>query len=212
MITLHHLNNSRSQRVLWMLEELGCEYRIAFHQRDAVTNLAPPELERVHPLGKSPVIEVDGRVIAESGAILEYLAATRADGRLAVAPSHAAWADYLQWLHYAEGSAMLPLMLQLYVGRLGDAGAPLQPRIDSELNRHLGFMDASLAGRDFLVDGRLTAADINNSFVLEAARARGRLATLPNLARVLAAWQARPAYLRALEKGGAYAFGPAANP
>ena len=208
MITLHHLNNSRSQRVLWMLEELGCEYSIAFHQRDAVTNLAPPELERVHPLGKSPVIDIDGRVLAESGAILEYLAATQAGGRLAVAPDSPAWADYLQWLHYAEGSAMLPLMLQLYVGRLGDAGAPLQPRIDSELNRHLGFMNAALGGRDFLVDNRLTAADINNSFVLEAARARGRLEHLPNLARVLAAWQARPAYLRALDKGGAYALGP----
>jgi glutathione S-transferase len=204
MIIVHHLNNSRSQRVLWMLEEIGVPYEIKKYQRDATTNLAPPELTAVHPLGKSPVIEDDGKVIAESGAILEYLAWK--SGKLGYAPGDKLWPDYIHWLHYAEGSAMLPGMLALYVGRLGEAGAPLQPRISSERANHYGYLNKSLEGKDFLVGNALSAADIQNSFALETAAMRGGLTEFPNLARVVTAWQARPAYRAALEKGGPYAF------
>jgi glutathione S-transferase len=208
MIVVHHLNNSRSQRVLWMLEELGLPYEIKFYQRDKTTNLAPPELKEVHPLGKSPVITDEGRVVAESGAILDYLARWHGATKLSVPVDDPNWPAYLHWMHYAEGSAMLPLMLALYTSRLGEAAAPLAPRISSEIANHLGYMDRSLDGRDHLVGDRLTAADIQNSFVLEAAAAGDRLAAYPNLSRVLAAWQARPAYKQALEKGGPYALGP----
>lgn len=207
-IVVHHLNNSRSQRVLWMLEELGLPYEIKFHQRDATTNLAPPSLKDVHPLGKSPVIIDNGRVIAESGAILDYLARWHGATKVSVSPDDPNWPTYLHWMHYAEGSAMLPLMLALYTARLGEAGAPLMPRIQSEIGNHLGYMNGALEGRDFLVGDSLTAADIQNSFVLEAGSSGGRLEPFPNLARVLAVWQARPAYQRALEKGGPYALGP----
>ncbi|MGE3142728.1 MAG: glutathione S-transferase family protein [Hyphomonadaceae bacterium] len=208
MIIVHHLNNSRSQRVLWLLEELGLPYEIAFYQRDPVTNLAPPELKKVHPLGKSPVIVDNGRVIAESGAILDYLARWHGATMVSVSPDDPDWPAYLHWMHFAEGSAMLPLMLQLYAGRLGEAAAPLKPRIQSEIANHLAYMNAALEGRDYLVSDHLTAADVQNSFILEAANRNGQLDAYPNLVRVLAAWQARPAYRRALEKGGPYALGP----
>ena len=146
------------------------------------------------------------RVVAESGAILDYLARWHGGGVLSVPVDAAEWPTYLHWMHFAEGSAMLPLMLHLYTMRLGEAGAPLQPRISSEIDNHLSYMDGALAGKDFLVGGRLTAADIQNSFVLEAARTFGRLGSYANLARVLDAWQARPAYQRGLEKGGPYAY------
>ena len=135
-IKVHHLNESRSQRILWMLEELALDYEIVPYARDAVTRLAPPELKKIHPLGKSPVIEDNGRVVAESGAILDYLARWHGGGRFCFAPDDPQWPDYLHWMHYAEGSAMLPLMLQLYTMRLGEAGAPLQPRIASEIDKY----------------------------------------------------------------------------
>jgi glutathione S-transferase len=205
MIIVHHLNNSRSQRILWMLEEVGAPYEIKFHQRDAQTRLAPPELKKIHPLGKSPVIEDNGKTLAESGAIVEYLAVKYGGGKLSRGPDSPDYADYLHWMHYAEGSAMLPLMLALYTGRLGDAAAPLQPRITSEIANHLGYMNAALEGRDYLVANVFTAADVQNSFTLEAAAPR--LGGFPNLKRVLGVWQARPAYKRALEKGGVYQLG-----
>ena len=203
MLTVHHLNNSRSQRVLWMLEELGAPYEIVFHKRDAATNLAPPELKAIHPLGKSPVIVDDGVVIHESGAILEYLAVKF--GKMGFKPGDKEWPLYLQLMHSAEGSTMLPLMLNLYVGRLGEAGAPLQPRIASELSNHLGHLDNQLEGKDFLIGNALTAADIQNSFAMEFAAMRPGN-EFPNISRVVAKWQARPAYRKALEKGGPYMF------
>jgi glutathione S-transferase len=202
MIQVHHLNNSRSHRILWLLEELGLDYEIVSYRRDPVTSLAPPELKRIHPLGKSPVVVDDGRVVIESGAIIEYLIQTHGHGRLAPAPGSAEWAAYVQWLHFAEGSAMLPLMLGLYCGRIGEAAAPVMPRIKSEVASHLGYLDGALDGREFLVGTDLTGADIQISFVLEAAR--GTLAHFPNLMRYLAGLQARPAYLRAVERGGPY--------
>jgi glutathione S-transferase len=205
MIVVHHLNDSRSQRVLWLLEELGAPYEITHYQRDPRTRLAPPELEAIHPLGKSPVITDDGKVVFESGAIVDYLI-RRHGSRLQPAQPSDEYDRYVQWLHYAEGSAMLPLLLRMYVGRLGEAGKPLWPRIDGEIANHLGFVDASLAGRDWLIGDDLTGADIQMSFVGEGAGAAGALASYPNLAAWVARFQARPAYRRALERGGPYSF------
>ncbi|WP_293678471.1 glutathione S-transferase [uncultured Phenylobacterium sp.] len=210
MLVVHHLNNSRSQRVLWMLEELGAPYEIKHYARDATTNLAPPELSAVSRLGKSPVITDDGLTVIESGAIIDYIQRHYGKGRLAPAMGSADYEAYNQWLHYAEGSAMLPLMMALYVGRLGEAGAPLQPRIDSETANHLGYLDAALAGRDWLVGSDITAADVQMSFVGEVTVSRGAGAQYPNIQRWVDRFQARPAYRRALEKGGPYAMGPKA--
>jgi glutathione S-transferase len=207
MITVHHLNQSRSQRILWLLEELDLPYEIKFYQRDATTNLAPPELQAVHPLGKSPVITVDGRVLAESGAIIDYIVRRHEGGRLAPAPASPEYDAHQEWLHYAEGSAVLPLMLLLYTSRLGEAAAPLQPRIDSEIANHLGYVDRSLERRDYLMGPELSAADVQMSFVGEFARAFGRLGDLKRLDAWVTRLHARPAYQRALERGGAYNIG-----
>ena len=206
MITVHHLNESRSQRILWLLEELGLPYEIKFYRRDAETNLAPPELEAVHPLGKSPVITEGGRTIAESGAIVDYVIRRHGNGRLAPDPASPDYDRYQEWLHYAEGSAMLPLMLQLYTLRLGEAGAALQPRISSEIENHLGYVERCLDGRDYLM-GEFTAADIQMSFVGEVGRVFGKLADKPNLGAWIDRLHERPAYKRALERGGPYAIG-----
>lgn len=206
MIVVHHLNDSRSQRILWLLEELGLPYEIKRYQRDAQTRLAPPELKAVSPLGKSPVItDGDTRVI-ESGAIIDYLIRRHGGGRLQPDPATAAYDEYVQWLHYAEGSAMLPLMLHLYVSRLGEAGAPLAPRIESEIANHLGYLDASLRGREYLVGGELTGADIQMSFVGELAGQFGKRAGFPAMEAWVGRLHARPAYKAALERGGPYAF------
>ncbi len=204
MIKVHHLNNSRSQRILWLLEELRTPYEIVRYQRDATTNLAPPELEAVHPLGKSPVIEDGAIKIAESGAIVDYLIRTYGGGHLAPAGAGAEHEAYLEWLHYAEGSAMLPLMINLYVMRLGDAGAPLKDRIDSETNRHLDYIEKALAGHDYLLGSELTGADVQLSFVGEVARAFGRLSNYPALAAWVERLHTRPAFQTALQKGGPY--------
>jgi glutathione S-transferase len=206
MIVIHHLNDSRSQRVLWLLEELGLPYEIRSYARDAQTRLAPPELAAVHPLGKSPVVVDGDRTLIESGAIVDYLIRRHGGGRLRPDPGSPEHDAYQQWLHYAEGSAMLPLMLHLYVSRLGAAGAPLHPRIEGEIANHLGYVDRSLAGRDFLVGDALTGADVQMSFVGEVAGAYGKRGAYPELDRWIRALQARPAYRAALERGGAYRF------
>ena len=208
MIVVHHLNDSRSQRILWLLEELGLPYEIKAYQRDAATRLAPPELTDVHPLGKSPVVTEDGTTIAESGAIIDYVLRHHAAGRLAPPIGTRDYEAHQQWLHYAEGSAMLPLMLNMYVARLGEAGAPLQPRIQGEIANHLSYVDRALEGRDYLMGKDLTAADIQMSFVGEVAGAFGRFETYPNIAAWVKRFQARPAYQRALAKGGPYNLGP----
>jgi glutathione S-transferase len=207
MIEVHHLNNSRSQRILWALEELELPYEIVKHQRDAATNLAPDSLKAIHPLGKSPVIRDNGRVIIESGAILEYIARVYGKGRLAPAESSQHWPRYLQLMHYAEGSAMLPLMLRLYTNRLGDAGKPLEPRIVSEIENHIGFLSNELDGSEFFVGDSLSMADIQLSFPIQLTRLLYSLDKFAPLARFLERMQARPAYRRALERGGPYAFG-----
>ena len=209
MIEVHHLNNSRSQRILWLLEELDLKYEIIPYQRDPRTRLAPPELKAVHPLGKSPVIRDAGLVVAESGAIVEYLVGKYGNGRLAPprdfnSPDYVA---YLHWLHFAEGSAMVPLLLKLYVGRLGDAGAPLHPRIESELKNHFDYMSAALGSRDYFIANQFSAADIQLSFVLEAGASRGPLASYANLAHLHERLKARPGYKRAMERGGPVELG-----
>jgi glutathione S-transferase len=208
MIIVHHLYDSRSQRILWLLEELDVPYEIKRYQRDAQTRLAPPELKAVHPLGKSPVIiDTDnGRVIAESGAIIDYILRHHGNGRLQPNPTSAAYDDYVHWLHYAEGSAMPALILKITVSRLGDAAASLRPHLDSEVSSHLGYINDNLEGRNYLLGDELTAADIQLSFVGELASARMDISAYPNIRAWMKRFQARPAYKAALERGGAYSF------
>lgn len=201
MLTLHHLEQSRSRRILWLLEELGLDYELVFYERDPETWLAPRELKEIYPLGKSPVLEDDGRMIAESGAIIDYLVRRHGGGRLAPDPASELYDDYVHWLHYAEGSAMLPVMLTLYVGRLGEAGAPLRPRLDSESANHLGYIEQSLEGKEFVLGEHFSAADVQISFVLESAQRFGRLDSRPALGSYLDRMHARPAYQRALKLG-----------
>jgi glutathione S-transferase len=202
MIKLHHLTNSRSHRVLWLLEELGVPYEIVHHKRDAMTRLAPPELKKVHPLGKSPVITDGALTVAESGAIIEYLTKTYGKGKFWPADSAPNWVAHTHWMHFAEGSAMLPFLLALYTQMLGDAAAPLKPRIESEIANHLGYMNEALANQDYFAGNELTAADIQMSFILEVADRSGRLSDYPRLGALLARLRERPAYKRAIEKGG----------
>ena len=204
MIVVHHLNDSRSQRILWLLEELGLPYEIKPYQRDAQTRLAPPELKKVHPLGKSPVITDGNRTIIESGAIIDYVIRRHGKGRLQPAPETPEYDEYVQWMHYAEGSAMLPLMLNLYTTRLGDAAAPLKPRIDGEIANHLAYIDSALKGRQFLLGDTLTGADIQMRFVGEVAGAFGQRAQYPNLDAWTKRLHERPAFKKALDRGGAY--------
>jgi glutathione S-transferase len=205
MIEVHHLNNSRSQRVLWLLEELALPYQVVAYQRDPVTSLAPPALKAVHPLGKSPVIRDGDLVVAESGAIMEYL--VEKAGQLVPAAGSAERLRYRHWLHFAEGSAMLPLLLKLYLGRLGEASAPLQPRVDGEIAAHLGYMEGALADHPWFAGAEFTAADIQMSFPVEASFSRpGVEKFFPRLADFLTRIQSRPAYRRAIAAGGAYSF------
>ena len=203
MIELHHLNASRSRRITWLLEELAVPYTAVAYQRNATTNLAPPELTAIHPLGKSPVIRDNGHVIIESGAIIDYLIRHYGHGRFQPAMNKPDYERYVQFLHYAEGSAMLPLMLRLYVSRLKDAGAPLHPRIDSEIANHLGFLNGELNGRDWFVGNALSGADFNLSFIAQMAiRFVGRDA-YPELTKFADRIEARPAYQSAVAKHGA---------
>src|SRR6266702_2535011 len=182
MLTLHHLNDSRSQRILWLLEELGTPYEMKRYQRDATTRLAPPELTAVHPLGKSPVItDLDVR-LAESGAIVDYIIRRYGKEAMMPAPGSADYEAYGEWLHYSEGSAMLPLMLHLYVSRLKEAGALLHPRSDSEMANHLGYVVSALKGRPFFVGNALTSAGIQMGFVADVSNGFDRLGPYPDLA------------------------------
>lgn len=205
-ITVHHLENSRSQRVLWLLEELELPYEVVRYARDRKTMLAPPELRKVHPLGKSPAIEDEGRVIAESGAIVEYLV-EKGDGRLGPPGNRDAALRYRHFLHYAEGSMMPPLFALLVIGRLGILGAPARKPIQAMLDRHLDWLNAELAERPWFAGDSFTAADVMMSFPLEASRKRGGLDDgRPHLIDWLERIHARPAYGRALAAGGPYAY------
>jgi glutathione S-transferase len=219
MIVVHHLNNSRSQRILWLLEELGLDYEIRKYQRDPKTMLAPPELRAVHPLGKSPVISEGDTVVAESGAIVEHLTA-RANA-LAPAPGSPERLHYTYFLHYAEGSLMPPLLLKLVFDRVENSPAPFFVRpiaraiankvkdsfVLPQIRTHLDFLEGELDKRTWFAGSAFSAADIQMSFPLEAAAARGGLdGRYPNLVAFLERIHARPAYRRALERGGKYDF------
>ncbi|HSW25955.1 MAG TPA: glutathione S-transferase [Burkholderiaceae bacterium] len=217
MITVHHLNNSRSQRVLWLLEELGMPYEIKPYQRNASTNLAPPELLQVHPLGKSPVITDGDITVAETGAVIEYLV-DKAGGRLRPSAGTAEQRRYTYWLHFAEGSAMSPLLMTLILGRIRKSGPffvkPITRRIADtvlgtfvmpNINRQLAFMESELQSRPWFAGDHFSAADVQMSFPLEVAAVRGGLdARYPKLTDFLARIHARPAYQAALKRGGPY--------
>ena len=219
MIIVHHLNNSRSQRVLWLLEELGLDYQVKHYQRDAQTMLAPPELKSVHPLGKSPVITDGDLTVAESGAIIEYLVDRHGQGRLVPAHGSAERLRYTYWLHYAEGSAMPPLLMSLVFNKVRESPAPflirpivrgiadkvLQTFVRPQLKTHLDFMETELGKSPWFAGAEFTAADIQMSFPVEAAASRGGLDSgRPRLMDFLQRIHQRPAYQRALEKGGPY--------
>ena len=219
MIVVHHLNNSRSQRVLWLLEELGVPYEVKRYERDVSTMLAPASLRAVHPLGKSPVVTDGGLTLAESGAIIEYLAGRYGDGRLVPAPGTPMRQRYTYWMHYAEGSAMPPLLLKLVFGRVESAPMPFFVKpvaraivgramtsfIDPQIKLHLDFMEGELGKSAWFAGDDFTAADVQMSFPLEAAASRGGLdASRPRLTKFLDTIHARPAYQRALERGGPY--------
>jgi glutathione S-transferase len=219
MIIVHHLNNSRSQRVLWLLEELGLEYEVRRYQRDPKTMLAPPSLRAVHPLGKSPVITDGALTLAESGAIIEYLVERYAGGRFRPAAGTPERLRYIYWLHYAEGSAMPPLLLKLIFDRIEKAPMPFFARpiaraiagrakssfIEPQIVRHLAYLESELEAHRWFAGNEFTAADIQMSFPLEAAAARAGLdAARPKLAAFLDRIHARPAYQRALDRGGEF--------
>lgn len=211
MIRVHHLNNSRSQRILWMLEELGAPYEIVHYERDATTNLAPPELKAIHPLGKSPVIEdpaieEPGAIIAETGAIIEYLA--EKFGRFMPERGSPAYRQAIYWLHFGEGTAMLPVLLKLYLSRIDStACAAVMARADEQMATQIAYLEAEMAGKAFFVGDELTVADFMMSFPVEAMVLRGGLGPdQPNLWGYVRRIQARPAYVRGIEKGGPYRF------
>jgi glutathione S-transferase len=221
VITVHHLNNSRSQRVLWLLEELAVPYDVKRYERNRDTMFAPPELKAVHPLGKSPVVQDGEHLLAESGAIIEHLADRYADGKLARPHGSPARSRYIYWLHYAEGSAMPPLLLKLFIDRVAVAKMPFFVKpivrkirdsavagyIGPQLQLHLDYMESALSTHEWFVDDEFSAADIQLSFPLEAAVGRAGLdESRPRLMDYLRRIHARPAYRRALERGGPYAY------
>ncbi len=206
MITVHHLENSRSQRVLWLLEELDLPYRVRRYERDPKTMLAPRSLRDVHPLGKAPVIDDEGLVIAETGAIVEYLV-DKAGGRLGPPANRDSVLRYRHFLHYAEGSMMPPLFAMLVVNRLGLLGRPARAPLQRMFDIHLDWLESELGDRPWFAGDDFTAADVMMSFPLEAARARAGLdESRPNLTDWLERIHARPGYGAALARGGAYAY------
>jgi len=206
MIRVHHLNNSRSQRVLWLLEELQLPYEVVPYQRDQRTMLAPVSLKRVHPLGKAPIIEDGTRTLAETGLIVQYLVQTYGPQFAPEPASELHW-RYLYWLHYAEGSLMPPLLLKLVITRLSLLGLPARGFVNRQIALHLDYLESELASRAWFVGEQFTGADVMLSFPLEAATMRGGLAAArPKLWDFLQRIHARAAYRRALERGGPYAL------
>jgi len=203
MIELHHLNSSRSRRITWLLEELGVDYMVVRHERDPQTRLAPPTLLAIHPLGKAPVLRDNGTTIIESGAIVDYLIRHYGAGRFMPAVNSPDYEQYVQFMHYAEGSAALPLLLKLYVGRIGDAAEPLNPRIESEIQNHIGWLDSQIVGRDYFVGNVLTGADFQLIFIAQIALLFRGPQAFPNLFHYVARLEARPAYARAIMRHGA---------
>lgn len=197
-IRVHHLNQSRSQRIVWLLEELGLEYELVRYQRDAVTHFAPPELKKIHPLGKSPLLEDNGVLIEESGAIAQYLCDTYGNGRLLPAAGTPDALRHLQLMHFAEGSAMIPLLLRIYVARLKEGGAPLHGRIDSEVTSHFDYLESILQPSGYFIGDTLTAADIMLSFPVSLATQQPESGRWPRLQAFIDSIKARPAWQKAM--------------
>ena len=207
MIVIHHLNNSRSQRILWLLEELGMEYRLEKYSRDPKTNLAPPELRAIHPLGKSPVMQDGDLILPESGAIIEYLLERYGDGRLAPKPGTPERVRYLYWMHFSEGTLMLHLVSRLYHARVGEAAKAMQDRVESMIGNELDLIEDELGRSSHIAGEEFSAADIQMVFPLEFAAFVGFMGDQHGkLREYLGRMQARPAYRRAIETGGTYAF------
>lgn len=223
MVVVHHLQDSRSQRILWLLEELGAEYRIKRYERDAKTSLAPESLRKVHPLGKSPVITDQGETYAESGVIIEYLARTYGDKQWAPEPGDKRYWSVAYWMHYAEGSLMPPLLLKLVFDKIRKGPGPffIKPIlrkiadevdnafINQQITTHFGYVDRHLAEHEWFAGDEISAADIQMSFPLEAALSQGTISeAYPAIASYVERFQARDAYREALRRGGDYAYGP----
>ncbi len=220
MLIVHHLENSRSQRILWLLEELGVPYEIARYERDKKTNLAPPALMKIHPLGKSPVIEDKGKIYAETGAMIEHIIDAYGQGRMRPGAGSGAFDQYRYWLHAAEGSYMPPLVMTLFLNRMETAPMPFFARpiakklvgavregyLNHTMKAQYDFLEKALAHAPWLAGDEITAADIIMSFPVEAFSARGKSDGYPNIAAYLMRFQARPAFRRALERGGPYAL------
>ena len=219
MLVVHHLNDSRSQRVLWLLEELGVAYEIVPHTRALGTDLAPPEVRRIHPLGKLPIIVDGDLVVAESGAVMSYLIETYGEGRLVPKRGTAEWTRYLYWLHYAEGSGMQPLLLKVIFDRIEAAKVPFYVRpmvralargvkqnfVGPQTKLHLDFIESELSQRPWFAGDEISAADLQMSFVLQAAEAHGGLdASRPHAMAFLRKIEARPAWIRSVERGGPF--------
>lgn len=211
MITLHHLNKSRSKRIIWLLEELGLEYEVVSYQRDSQSFLAPPELKTIHPLGKSPVIEADGMVIAESAAITEYLIDTHGKGRLSPKRGTAEFVEYLQWLHFAESSAILPLLLRMFLQKDGCKTNFLAGYAAVEVEKVIGYLDTALENRSYLVGDTLSGADIMMSFIVEIVENSGDITRFANLMRYAKQLESHAAFQRAGELELAWDEGIAAR-
>ncbi|UCD68138.1 MAG: glutathione S-transferase family protein [Betaproteobacteria bacterium] len=207
MIVIHHLNNSRSHRILWLLEELGIEYRLEKYSRDPKTNLAPPELRAIHPLGKSPVMQDGELILPESGAIIEYLLERYGEGRLAPQPGTPERVRYLYWMHFSEGTLMLHLVSRLYLTRVGEAAKAMQGRVEVMIGNELDLIEHELGRSSHIAGEEFSAADIQMGFALEFAVFAGFASDKhTKLREYLGRMQARPAYRRAIETGGTYAF------
>ena len=206
MLTIHHLNDSRSQKIVWLLEELELSYEIVHHQRDAQTLMGPPELKALHPLGKSPVLDDDGQLLSESGAITQYLLTRYGGGRLAPDPAGTDQMRFLECLYFAVSAGMNPIMIKVYARAFGLSDSPMDHAATEELERALGYIETLLGDQDWLMGAQFTAADIQMSFIPELARAVGAAGDHP----AIEAWQnhlyARPAFHRAIARGGPYSF------
>jgi glutathione S-transferase len=201
-ITVHHLNNSKSQRVLWVLEELGLDYEIKFYKRDP--GFAPPEMKQVHPLGKAPAVEIDDVVMAESGAIVEYLVDRHGAGKLAPDRASPHYGHYLEMMHYPEGSASMPVVFPLFIGAFGVQSEAFQGYAQQQIALQLDYISLLLKDREYLVDNKFSAADLQLTFILQTARGLGFLQGRQDILDYVARLEARPAYKRAIEKGGPF--------
>jgi glutathione S-transferase len=206
MLTVHHLNDSRSQKIVWLLEEVGLPYDIVHHERDRATLMGPPALKALHPIGKAPVLDDDGRLMIESGAITDYILSRHGKGRLMPDPAGPDWMPYLEWSHIAIAAGMNPIMIKVYARAFGLAGEPIDQAADAELDRILRHIDTTIATGPWLLGDLFTAADIQLSFVPELARSLGSIKGYPNVTAWLTRCHERPGFRASIIRGGRYGF------